>query len=354
MLNTNRQDNRRNNERAHSGPRMLLHLGMPKTATTMLQQCLFAEHPQVDYLGNYKGRPEINCHQTARFIKKTKNPNAVVSTNLINAVHDELQLKRRSNKTLVISKEGLTAGSLEKRRWQAIRFREAFGECHILITTREPLSFIEALYFQQLKGFHRNRMNYRVLRKRYGLPPCYFDINSWLDTLAAMPCCGGLAHLEFADTAEIYSDVFGRENVHVVPYELLKRDADKFVCEVARAAGINAGNAIQLCQGQSLNVRWSEKNIEKLKQVEKTFLERWRYRFSGHRPIVLNRMIGVSGHPAADTSPKAKATISPQWVERITEIGRHQTRKILGKWDLPLVEFNYPVGYVSRKSTLAA
>ena len=95
------------------------------------------------------------------------------------------------------------------------------------------------------------RHSYRVLRHRYGLPPYYFDINSWLDAQAALPSCGGLAHLECADTAEIYSDVFGRENVHVVPYELLNRDADSFVCEIARIAVIDVDNAIELCHGQS-------------------------------------------------------------------------------------------------------
>ena len=204
------------------------------------------------------------------------------------------------------------------------------------------------------------RHSYRVLRHRYGLPPYYFDINSWLDAQAALPSCGGLAHLECADTAEIYSDVFGRENVHVVPYELLNRDADSFVCEIARIAVIDVDNAIELCHGQSLNVRWSEKNIEKLKQFEKTFLGRWRYRFSLHQAIVLERLIGVS-HPLfehspsmADTSPKAKATISPQWAERITEIGRDQTRRMLENWDLPLAELNYPVGDSIGKATVAA
>jgi hypothetical protein len=333
---------------------MLLHIGMPKTATTMLQERLFAQHPQVDYLGKHKGPHKFNCLHTARFMEETNNPNVRVSTNLINAVQEEVQLRRRSNKTLVISKEGLTSGTVEKRRWQAIRFHEAFGECHILITTREPLSFIEALYFQQLKGFYLMRISYRVLRHRYGLPPCYFDINSWLDTLAALPCRGGLTHLECADTAEIYSDVFGRDNVHVVPYELLNRDTDSFVCEVARSAGIDVDNAIQLCQGQSLNVRWSEKNIDNLKQFEKTLLGRWRYRFSLHRPIVLNRLIGVSHAPTADTSPKAKVTISRQWSDRITEIGRDQTQKLLENWDLPLAELNYPVGDLIRKATAAA
>ena len=333
---------------------MLLHLGMPKTATTMLQRCLFAKHPQVDYLGKHKGRPKFNCLQTAQFMTKLDIPQILVSTNLINAVQEELQLRRHSNKTLVISKEGLTAGLPENKHWQAIRFREAFGECHILITIREPLSFVEALYFQHLKSFHQQRTSHQPLRKRYGSPPRHFGINSWLDTLASLPGRGGLTHLEFADTAEIYSDVFGRENVHVVPYELLNRDAESFLCEIARIVGIDVDLAIQLCQGQSLNVRWSETNIEKLKQLEKTFLDRWKYRLSLRRPIALNRLIGVSHPPMADTSPKAKTTISPRWADRITEIGRDQTRKLLDNWNLPLAELNYPVENLIRRATVAA
>ena len=43
-----------------SAPGCLIHIGMPKTATTMLQHMVFAEHSEVCYLGKHSGAPNFS------------------------------------------------------------------------------------------------------------------------------------------------------------------------------------------------------------------------------------------------------------------------------------------------------
>ena len=128
-------------------PRTVLHLGMPKTATTTLRHCLFAKHSEIEYVSNSHS-PSLNKH-----LRRVSKPNANLPASIIKDVQREMEPHWQVGKPCVFCNEFLVCGDADKKRRQAKLFRSALGDCQILITIREPISFMESHYFQELKGF---------------------------------------------------------------------------------------------------------------------------------------------------------------------------------------------------------
>ena len=339
-------------------PRTVLHLGMPKTATTLLQQCMFKWHSEV------KNASKSNRPKLGKALRYLQNRESVPAT-IIEDVHDEMKPHWQAGKTCVLSKESLTGGDVAQKRRQAELFRRAFGECQILITIREPLSFIESLYFQDLKVFNVNprsvnpRKRNRMVRQ-FGRPPRYFDINDWFSVVTVEPVARvnprkrALAHLEMATTAEIYAEMFGEENVHLVIFEKLKHSLREFLADICGCLDVSLEEAISLCEGETRNIQWTQSSVDRLKSLEKSFFGKWTFRFKGGGQKELNRRIRHSDKAAHTTAPKARVHIDAKWRTMVERIGREQSQRLVERWRLPLAEYGYPVDENYKCSELAA
>lgn len=327
---------------AADAPGCLIHIGMPKTATTMLQHAVFEHHPDVTYLGKFEGHPNYRDEDLDGFVRRRfrlpGNPQARCFRDLAARIDDY----RRQERVVVFSEEAFTGGDIELKRRQAEGFRRTFGEARILMTIREPLSFMEALYFQELKGFQFKPQKYQRLRKHFGHPPRYFDINQWLGCLWTRQSRSSLTHLAVADTAEVYADVFGRENVHILIFEDLKVNAERFLTDVSRVAGICPEESCRLGSQRSKNVRWRESQIARLKSFNDSFIRRAQYRWIKSKRE-LKEALGLAGTLPDDASPTARAALSEEWREKLLDVARPQFERLGQEWQLPLHDYGYPV-----------
>jgi len=190
---------------------LLIHIGYHKTGTTWLQDNLF-----------YQGHESFDpvCGDPKK-LGKSFFMNSISKADL--SPYDDnqkiiqqewsLYLKERgesSEKVSVISCERLS-GNLHEGGYDssitARRINKNFPNAKIFIVIREQNSFILSSYFQYLKAGGNLDLEKYLFDRRPGFS---FD------------------HARFLELIKDYHDLFGQENVHVLPYELFVKDPMAF------------------------------------------------------------------------------------------------------------------------------
>lgn len=321
-------------------PRIYIHAGIPKTATTMLQQHLFAQHPQVRFLGKFENSLIRGFRdETVRrvMISLLKQGSALDDVDPELDQEDVAALQKmaddavRDNKSLVVSAENFASGSIEANRWRAGLFKEIFTQGRVLLVVREPMEFIESHYFQHLKEYNLKQASYQKLKhKLISEPPLYFDINRWLDVTWEE---FRVNHLEYAENANQYAEIFGRDSVKVMSFDLLKSDFRGFIFELSEWFGVDPEISLQLCSGKRSNDRWTEHQIETLKRLESSFWLRREYRRCQKANQRAAMLRGGPG-PVADDSPKARAELSPHWSGIVEQFVNEKMKTLADEWGI--------------------
>ncbi len=194
---------------------LFIHIGYPKTATTWLQRCVFPHLAGVDYLHFQDPRYDWLGDLTRQH----------------DLVFDAAALRQRfeasvastEGEMLLISWEGLIADVFsggENVAQRAQRLYELFPEATIIITVRNQLSMIEALYRQYIhEGGTLSISDFMALRDpsplRIAREFFYYD-----------------------RVVELYQQRFGKEQVRVLAYEQLLDDRRAFLDGLFEIVGV--------------------------------------------------------------------------------------------------------------------
>jgi hypothetical protein len=205
---------------------VLVHVGLPKTGTTWLQEHLFA-NPALGFWGPDQSEPTPK-QQTKSFgrLLYLDGQQRLISEDDFNAgaVREQLaSVLVPDGLVPVVSNERLSGHPLSNafdRTILALRIKDVFPQARIFLCIREQRSMILSSYFQYLK---------------YG---------GWrsLDKFLHPPSDGRLPALQldvwnYARLAELYFRVFGRERVLVLPYEMFVREPASYVGRICDFAG---------------------------------------------------------------------------------------------------------------------
>lgn len=214
--------------------RLMVHIGVPKSATTSLQFGAFPAHPDIRYLG----KPFYD----ERFGYEGSLATAQLTDSLWK--QDELEfdhaLARRrfdagirprlsDDRLAVLSEEGLSQASGADRSLTALRLAELCKdvECSILLTVREQKSALfsghQWIYTRRLTslGFEDWIRWCRSYSSYYG---SYNDFP--------------LRQYRYARLVETYIELFGRKRVLVLPMEMLAKEPATFFSRLENFAGI--------------------------------------------------------------------------------------------------------------------
>ncbi len=332
----------------------LIHLGMPKTATTFLQNELFADHSAITHLGKRQGNPHYQSPVIDHLVWCLRHPSHRLRGPIINEARQEIRQLREPSKRMVLSDEAFTYGGRENKLDQAEAIRNVFGDCQILLTIREPISFIETFYLQELRGYHYHRQVYGRLVKHFGEPPRCFGIDEWLSHSWSYKHRGAFDHLMTYETASVYAEVFGDENIIIKPYEALAQDTPGFVRRLSQDLGIDPDESLRICHNRpaTKNERWLQAHVDRLKEFNRSLMLRWQYRYF-KSTSQLRQFIGAAGPNAIKDSPRARVEIPEPWRQRVIEIGSEQNSRLAARWQLPLAEFGYAVDVIPIDSRTA-
>lgn len=174
--------------------RAFIHLGMTKTGSSYIQQRIFSQVRNSNYYHD-----EIDDVTEAM----TRGDHVVTFAKPVDP-----------SKKSIFSHESLHGRPAAKA---APLLKRTFGEASILIVLREPAQWVESFYFQRIRNGETR------------------DPSTWLkenkNNLSRQ--------LNIDKLREEYSAVFGVDNFHILPYEMLSLDPTEFFRRLASISGLS-------------------------------------------------------------------------------------------------------------------
>ena len=207
--------------------RKYAHVGYPKAASTWLQVYLFPRHPDLHHLGRHNGDEIVDDDlRIALWNDLIARPSLLYDPRETAATFERLFAAAAARKAVAsgISQEVLTlslVGSVDLTE-RARRLRGAMGEdTTIVLVVRNQLDWI--------------RSTFCGLLKEGGMPLGWSEFLAYFYVEQDQ---SPFSSLFYDDVWALYAELFGERNVHLVPFELLKRDAGQFAAKVCDAIGV--------------------------------------------------------------------------------------------------------------------
>lgn len=215
-------------------PRVLMHIGLPKTGTTSLQTLLFDRHPEIRHFGQSNVWTNPDAKTVLRALLLDEENNAKTARE-----HISHALTQKTS--VVISDEALSFGEfmLRARTWPidstpetvAAHTKEILGEARILMVLRNQLDWLISWHRQGLKtGKYTETKFKRWLERDLG--------SAQRDRLFEL--------LDYNRLVAAYADQFGAHNLDVRFYEDFRDDFPRLASEIAQTIDLNATEAHHL------------------------------------------------------------------------------------------------------------
>lgn len=194
----------------------LIHIGLPRAASTTLQDHVFNQLDSVFYLGKIKGRKdtEINLRSNTIFKKVLFSDPANFEESIPELKKLVTGYKDRAiaeNKRIVISKEGLCRPKEQTTVPDiANRLKLIFGDSEILIVLRDPRKWLLSCYNKSLMS----RVKKNLIDEMRSL-----DIEKFFNESLAHSHYYGHPGIKPYDFYDAYAQTFGKDRVYVVLIE---------------------------------------------------------------------------------------------------------------------------------------
>jgi len=212
---------------------VLVHVGLPKTGTTWLQDHLFA-NSALGFWGpaRHEATPKQQTKAIGRLLYLDSQKRLIAEDDF-----DAVALRKQLEDIIVpdglvpvVSNERLSGHVLSNafdRPMLARRIKAVFPQARIFLTIREQRSMMLSSYFQYLK---------------YG---GWRSLEGFLDP----PCDGRQPALQldvwnYDRIAQLYYSLFGRERVLILPYEMFVREPADFVGRICEFAGVGKAEGL--------------------------------------------------------------------------------------------------------------
>lgn len=324
-----------------TGTACFIHVGLPKTATTTLQDYVFDPHSQVDFLGAYhRQRKKRSGNWRDEAVREMLDEIAIkrmLQPDLEQAhrkFDEAVAPSQRSGKVPVISWEALALNHIKVRRARFENMRATFGPCKASITLRSPLKLVESVYFQFLKRTHVGR------DAHWKIGAIYLTIEQWLKKNWKKPGGAPRSHLDYPRTVRTMCEIFGRENVRVFLFEDFVADQPAFLRSLSQFVGIDGEESVRNYGGKRRNDRWTVGQIETLKRIKGSWVQSFKFRFADKDRR--KQMLGIPLNDEPAEGPTARAEIPQAWQDRIHETTAEGNRWLESEFGLSLGKLGYP------------
>ena len=204
----------------------LIHIGYHKTASTWMQRNIFHEHSKSFWPIETTGEPHRSFwkkfiyNNEGYLLSPYSNPEKQIKEVIKKAYQ---QRPENDNRRPVISSERLSGNPHSSgfdSKIIAQRLKSVLPEALILILIREQKSFLLSNYLQYLSIGGKDHVLDYLERKYDGKRPQFSP-----------------DYIVYNDLIQWYYTLYQRENVLVLPYELLNLDPQSFIKEIEEFAG---------------------------------------------------------------------------------------------------------------------
>lgn len=220
-----------------------IHIGLGKAASTSLQLNTFPNLPLF-----YLGKLGENSQLRTKMISSISQANSFV--------YDESQLQSELSidlkKINLISDELFATYTFNDPYIMANRLHALFGQSKILLIIREPSQWLNSQY---------------MFRLTCGREDVFKDHNQWLlECLRNKNVGNPTMQVYYQNLYDIYCQVFGKKNIVVLPFELLRKDKHKFYQELDNYFGFEHGTCLAATPDDKKieKKRFSAEHLEKI------------------------------------------------------------------------------------------
>lgn len=316
---------------------LVLHVGLPKTGTTTLQNAIFANHSQIRFLGKsikseFTG--EKGCLSKDIYdvlwplifdLNKPYDAQAISKQ-----CRDEIFSSTPADKCLLASWEALGGRSTTTYVKMLERLQTVFGSCRIIFTLRNPLTQVPSRYLQNIEG--------RFLRKNHKWMGSIrrVDIDGWFENRMSKDSFQSKS-LSYSQNIRASVDLLGKENVGVFLFEELLEDPEVYYKAISDFIGIDVDEVYTLSQQEHFNKRLTQGQLERITQLSSSYI----YRVIDHclSPRRRKKLLEiVKSNPVP-----ARVELTPELRDKIVDSTLEGHRWLVDNFDLPLAKFGYPL-----------
>lgn len=298
----------------------VIHPGVARSATSLLQRCLFARHPKLLCLGAPYNEATLALRQ------ELLKPEGYFNASKVRHVLASLDVY--GDKTSVLSDEVLS-GNYWTRATIARRLAEFFPDATVIFTIRSQVQIVQSFYAS----------HGRVLK---GVPPPYqgrhVTFHNWWSHAVDNFDSSFLGRLDYDRTIGIYEDAFGLDRVRVLLFEELTTDMPAFARRLAEILDIRAADIEELLAGQRVNPRdaaW----LVRCHALRAKFLPNVRLR----RLVPFGNALQRRLEGLLTQGGPFRFEIPPRTVRQLEPLYRESNRRLAERHELPLATYGYPL-----------
>jgi hypothetical protein len=325
---------------------VIIHIGLPKTASTSLQIKYLNNHKDLFFIGSIL--KAVKQSETVRrfFLETNCFPSSVTPEILLDkyfysslvykrdleeilysgfdesfttSFYDNYVQKRLgAGRKVIVSNEGFSVGTFVPVSETAERLHLAFPKAKIFFIIRNPINWIKSRYLQAFRG---------VPSKIPEMP----SFSEWLwYNYKKRDCTQSIYHdLRWGSLLKHYSSLFGKENIKVLVFEQFIQSRNLFMAELSDFIGIDLENTIDKKIKDHFNSTLTRGDILfKNKYFSKCSFLSNRYSIG-----FVNRILG------SKINLKMESDIAKKTLEYI----KPELSELINVWGLPLKDFGYPI-----------
>jgi hypothetical protein len=316
--------------------KLVLHVGLQKTATSTLQRAVFTQHSDIFYLGkDRRSAVDKGCRNREVYDLLTPaiwNKGRTFDVERLRKGVNELIAPGAGEKVVTIGSWD-ALGNISTRGFTEMLRRLAvlFGDVRVVICLRKPVNWLQSLYLQELKGQFRKRN-----RRHLGFNT-YVEFEKWLELKGGWTSePGGM--LRYGDNIRAASELLGKDRVGVFVFEELLADPAAYYTGICEFLGIDVDEALRLSHGKVFNRSLSHTQLQLLRETQSSLLKRffWLIGPRSDRARVLDDLAGIDAE-------KVKVQMSPSTVAEIEDYVRGTNRWLAAEFGLPLENYGYPL-----------
>lgn len=331
-----------NNDDLAQEIKIFIHIGCAKAASTTLQKHLFDKHPQINNLGSYPtsnlGKDSQEINYDCLYLKDEKVKkfyyNLVALDGIEYRSSGNLELYQESVKPYLqadavnlFSSERFTSVlfSHDDIKSKAERLKEIFSNGKIIMIIRNQFNMVVSQY--------RDRpFDPRCVR--IGKP---VSLDEWVRIALEDNLTKYSSSLKYYEIANLYSDLFGKDNVGLFLFEELVNQPDLFADKISTFLGINSAYTKSVLNNQHENFSVSHRyNLYRI-LVRKKFLphiESLKFLPKAWRMGILNFL---------KEGKKKDYEIGSAMQTKLHNYFVESNRKLEEEYGLNLSSYNYPI-----------
>ena len=307
----------------------LIHIGLPKTATTTLQNNVFARQPRFTYLG--KVQNNYPDHRVRELCTRVRLQDSLdYDANTTRSILDELRAHRDKvgdRRPFLLSEEAFAAEGYADRRLIAERLHRLFAPAKVLIVLRAQPSLLKSLYMHHLKSSGERPVTFESwLAKHYG------EIR-FPGTLRV--------GLDYENLVRSYEQLFGGDNVVVLAFESIHGETGDFARSVGELVGLDCDEVRRAFLRSRENTRMSERHRLAL-GVQNILPTGANLALAGRRYLPAKIYEPIRGFVTGGRLIEA-AEMPADWLVRLQVLCGSGNAALARRKNIPLATFGYPL-----------